>query len=177
MLLITLIAFIGNSLICWPSCEIQDFFTLSATDLIAACTTLTVATTDLLNGEWVVRIKKSHSIFQQQTTAQMIGNLFLGVNVLLPLFIIYLWYFRVFIAIRKNSFRVQEARLASVRIKEVRIIFKKLSLLCWLGSFSVGSQLWCVTTWVLTWLILDFLDKENWFSLFFSTSARQLTHF
>ena len=24
---------------------------------------------------------------------------------------------------------------------------------------------------ILTWLILDFLDKENWFSLFFSLSV------
>ena len=62
------------------------------------------------------------STANNSTKAQMIGNLFLGVNVLLPLFIICLCYFRVFIAIRKNSFRVEEARLASVRIKEVRII-------------------------------------------------------
>ena len=60
--------------------------------------------------------------FQQQTTAQMIGNLFLGLNVLLPLFIICLCYFRVFIAIRKNSFRVEGARLASVRIKDSKLL-------------------------------------------------------
>ena len=77
--------------------------------------------------------------FQQQTSAQMIGNLFLGLNVLLPLFIICLCYFRVFIAIRKNSFRVEEARLASVRIKEVRItktVFAVLVgfLFCWIPA-------------------------------------------
>ena len=64
MLLITLIAFTGNSLICLAilrnprlrtttNCLI---FTLSATDLITACTTLTVATIVLLNGELIVTI-------------------------------------------------------------------------------------------------------------------------
>ena len=77
--------------------------------------------------------------FQQQTTAQMIGNLFFGLNVLLPLFIICLCYFRVFIAIRNNSFRVEGARLASVRIKEVRItktVFAVLVgfLFCWIPA-------------------------------------------
>ena len=79
--------------------------------------------------------------FQQQTLEQMIGNLFLCLNVLLPLFIICLCYFRVFIAIRKNSFRVEEARLASVRIKEVRMIITKTVfavlvgfLFCWIPA-------------------------------------------
>ena len=90
-------------------------------------------------------------------------------------------YFRVLIiAVRKNSSRVQEAALSLLRwldssppksswpLLELRKSESlKLSLLCWLSSFSVGSQLWCVTAWVLTWLILDFLDKENWFALFF----------
>ena len=64
MLLITLIAFTGNSLICLailrnPRLRTATNYlilTLSATDLITACTTLTVATIVLLNGEWIVRI-------------------------------------------------------------------------------------------------------------------------
>ncbi|XP_044175299.1 melatonin receptor type 1B-A-like [Acropora millepora] len=233
MLFITLIAFTGNSLICLailrnPRLRTATnylIFTLSATDLITACTTLTVATIVLLNGEWIVRINPldvssfpcrvqgilspaltgfsvhvmaltalnryicvaqqrlynkmfskqgtcvivlvdavilvglttfpcpaglakvtldprralCFTTFQQQATAQMIGNLFLGLNVLLPLFIICLCYFRVFIAIRKNSFRVEEARLASARIKEVRItktVFAVLVgfLFCWIPA-------------------------------------------
>ena len=233
MLLITLIAFSGNSLICLailrnPRLRTSTnylIFTLSATDLITACTTLTVATIVLMNGKWIVKInpldvssfqckvqgilspaftgfsvhvmaltainryicvaqqrlyKKMFSkqgtcvivlvdvvilvgftifpypaglvkvtldprralcftTFQQQTTAQMIGNLFLGLNVVIPLFIICLCYFRVFVAIRRNSFRVQDARFASPRVKEVRItktVFAVLVgfLACWIPA-------------------------------------------
>ena len=54
-------------------------------------------------------------------------------------YFICLCYFRVFIAIRKNSFHVEEARLASVTIKEVRItktVFAVLVgfLFCWLPA-------------------------------------------
>ena len=64
MLLITLIAFTGNSLICLailrnPRLRTATnylIFTLSATDLITACTTLAVATIVLFNGEWIVTI-------------------------------------------------------------------------------------------------------------------------
>ena len=74
--------------------------------------------------------------FQQQTSAQMIGNLFLGLNVLLPLFIICLLF--VF-AMSGRVFRVEEARLTSVRIKEVRItktVFAVLVgfLFCWIPA-------------------------------------------
>ena len=64
ILLITLVAFTGNSLICLailrnPRLRTATnylIFTLSATDLITACTSLTVATIVLLNDEWIVRI-------------------------------------------------------------------------------------------------------------------------
>ena len=233
MLLIKLVAFSGNSLICLAilrnarprTATNYLIFTLSATDLITACTTLTVATIVLLHGKWIVRINPldvsslpckvqgilslvftgfsvhvmaltainryicvaqqrlydkmfnkqgtcvivladavilvgltafpypaglakvtldprralCFTTFQQQTSAQMLGNLFLGLNVVIPLFIICLCYFRVFIAIRRNSFRVQEARFTSLRIKEVRItktvfavLVGFLAIACWI---------------------------------------------
>ena len=69
----------------------------------------------------------------------MIGNLLWGLNGVITLFIICLCYFGVFIAIRKNYFRVEEARLASVKIKEVRItktVFAVLVgfLFCWIPA-------------------------------------------
>ena len=76
-------------------------------------------------------------------------------NVVIPLFIIFLCYFRVLIAVINNSSRVQEAALPLLC----------LYMLCWLGFLSVESRLWCATIWVLLWLIFD---QENWFSLFFS---------
>ena len=97
----------------------------------------------------------------------MMGNLFWGLNGVIPLIICCLCYFRVVIAIRGNSFRLQVAPLTSLRILEVRMN----KLFCWadwvpfLLDPSYRVQL------ILTWLILDFLDKENWFSLFFSLSV------
>ena len=44
----------------------------------------------------------------------MIGNLLWGLNGVIPLFIISLCSFRVFIAIRRNSFRLQVAPLTSL---------------------------------------------------------------
>ena len=266
MLLITLIAFTGNSLICLailrnPRLRTATnylIFTLSATDLITACTTLTVATIVLFNGEWIVRINPldvssfpcrvqgilspaftgfsvhvmaltainryicvaqqrlyskmfskqgtcvivlvdavvlvglttfpcpaglakvtldprralCFTTFQQQTIAQMIGNLFLGLNVLLPLFIICLCYFRVFIAIRKNSFGVEEARLALIRIKEFEVRITKTVF-----AVLVGFLFCCVPAMVCNYLSFNIVNPrfprqgELVFTFFLSVSS------
>ena len=268
MLLITLVAFSGNSLIFLailrnPRLRTATnylIFTLSATDLITACTTLTVATIVLLNGKWIVRINPldvssftckvqgilspvftgfsvhvmaltaidryicvaqqrlynkmfskqgtcvivsvdavilvgltvfpypaglakvtldprralCFTTFQQQTLAQMLQNLFLGLNVVIPLFIICLCYFRVFIALRRNSFRVQEALFTSLRIREVRITKTVFAVL-------VGFLACWIPVMVCNYLSFNMVNprfprKGELVFTFFSASARQLTH-
>ena len=88
--------------------------------------------------------------FQQQKSAQVIGNLFLAFNVAVPLIVICICYFRVFRVIRSSYFQVQAASTSSERksvhptaspaaskIKEVRItktVFVVLLgfLTCWI---------------------------------------------
>ena len=70
-------------------------------------------------------------------------------------------------SIRRNCFRLQVAPLTSLRILEVRMN-KMLGWTDWVTFLldpSYRVQL------ILTWFILDFLDKENWLSLFFSLSV------
>ena len=103
----------------------------------------------------------------------MIGNLLWGLNGVIPLFIICLCYFGVFIAIRKNYFRVEEALLASVKIMEVRITKTVFAVL-------VGFLFCWIPAMVCNYLSFNMVNPRfprqgDRFSLFFSASARQLT--
>ncbi|XP_022790026.1 melatonin receptor type 1B-B-like [Stylophora pistillata] len=85
--------------------------------------------------------------FIQQSTAQMIGTLFLVINVAIPMIVISLSYYRVFKVIRSNMFQVaissrqdnSHARSRSItsKIKEVKITKTVFAVLlgyvtCWI---------------------------------------------
>lgn len=241
MLLITITAFCGNSLVCLALARNPRLRTatnllilaLAATDMLTACVPLTVATTFLMKGKWIVEVNPLNvknfpcqfqgiispaltgfslhimaltainryvcvahqslygkmfsrtatqvmifvegtivlsltsipypagfaritldprramcfTTFHQPKSAQMIGTLFLIINVAIPMIVISLSYFRVFKAIRNSTLQVavasqnnsQESSGFSIasKIKEVKITKTVFAVLlgyvtCWI---------------------------------------------